>query len=114
MTSPSSIGRDRGEKLRHYQRVPSLAAILIIDQHEVCAELHTRTADGWDKIVYTDIGDVIQLPMLNCELSLAQVYHGVATEAQMEVEESEYDNQNNAPHERRRVSGGRAGQRDQA
>ena len=81
VTSPSSIGRDYGEKLSHYQRMPSLEAILIIDQHRAHAELHTRAADGWDKTVYTDLGDVIQLPMLNCELPLAQVYHGVALEA---------------------------------
>ena len=77
ITSPSSITRDRGEKLAHYKLIPSLEAFLIIDQQRLRADLHTRELDGWRAQVFTEAADVIQLPMLNCELPLDALYRGV-------------------------------------
>ena len=77
VTSPSSIEYDRVAKRDFYREVPSIQAYLIIDQHRVCAELYTRADVGWLLQVYTDPEDVIPLQMLNCELSLAEVYRGI-------------------------------------
>ena len=77
VTSPSSQDRDRLEKLGHYFDVPSIEAYLIVDQHRVCAELHTRGDAGWQSQVYTEMDDVISLAMLDCELPLDQVYLGI-------------------------------------
>ncbi len=77
VTSPSSQDRDRLEKLGYYYDVPSIEAYLIVDQHRVCAELHTRGDVGWQSQVYTEMHDVISLAMLDCELPLDQVYLGI-------------------------------------
>ena len=47
VTSPSSMDRDRQEKLEYYYDVPSIEACLIVDQHRLNAELYERGASGW-------------------------------------------------------------------
>ncbi len=80
VTSPSSEDRDRLEKLGHYYDVPTIEAYLIVDQRRVCAELYTRGDSSWRRQIYTELNDVISLAMLDCELSLDQVYLGIAFE----------------------------------
>ena len=45
--SPSTEEYDRGEKLRHYQAIPSLRAVLLVAQHERRVTLVERTPAGW-------------------------------------------------------------------
>ena len=78
VTSPSSIGRDCGEKLENYKLIPSLEGVLILDQHRVLAELHTRESDGWEMRSFNEADDIIHLPMLECDIPLSAVYRGVA------------------------------------
>ena len=78
VTSPSSMARDRSEKLGYYFSVPSIEACLIVDQHRLCAELYTRGDSDWQRQVFSEPADVISLAMLECELPLEQVYRGIA------------------------------------
>ena len=80
VTSPSSLDRDRLDKLEYYFDAPSIEAYLIIDQHQVYAELYTRGNAGWRRQAFTELDDVISLAMLECELPLDQVYRDVAFE----------------------------------
>lgn len=80
VTSPTSMDRDRLEKLEYYYEAPSIEACLIVDQHRVCAELYTRERAGWRRQAFTELDDVISLTMLDCELPLDQVYFGIAFE----------------------------------
>ena len=80
VTSPTSITRDRREKLEYYFSLPSIEAYLIVDQHRVFAELHTRGESDWRLQVFTEPTDVISLVMLECELPLDQVYRGIVFE----------------------------------
>ena len=80
VTSPSSMRRDRVDKLDYYFEAPSIEACLIVDQHRVCAELYTRGRSGWQRQTFTELQDVISLAMLDCELPLDQVYLGIAFE----------------------------------
>ena len=80
VTSPSSITRDRSEKLEYYFSVPSIEACLIVDQHRFCAELYTREDAGWQRQAFTELDDVISLAMLDCELPLSEVYRDVVFE----------------------------------
>ena len=80
VTSPSSIVYDRTDKLDYYYDVPSIEACLIVDQHRLCAELHSRADYGWQQQVFTSLDDVLPLTMLDCELPLDQVYRGIAGE----------------------------------
>ena len=81
VTSPTSIDRDRLEKLTYYYDVPSVEACLIVDQHRLNAELYTRGDSGWHRQVFAEAGDVIPLAMLDCELPLAEIYRGIEFEA---------------------------------
>lgn len=77
VTSPTSSVRDRGDKLDYYLAVASIEACLIVDQDRPRADLFTRAAEGWHVRVFDRAEDVMPLPMLDCELSLAQVYRGI-------------------------------------
>ncbi len=80
VTSPSSIARDRSDKLGYYFSVPSVEACLIVDQHRLRAELYKRGDSDWQRQVFSEPADVISLAMLGCELPLEQVYRGIAFE----------------------------------
>ncbi len=80
VTSPSSMDRDRVDKLGYYFEVPSIEASLIVDQHRVFAELYTRGKASWLRQAFTELDDVISLPMLDCELPLDQVYRDIVFE----------------------------------
>lgn len=80
ITSPTSLARDRQEKLEYYFSVPSIEAYLIVDQHRICAELHTRGENGWLSEEFAEPTDVISLTMLGCELPLDQIYRDVVFE----------------------------------
>ena len=77
VTSPSSLMRDRVDKLDLYFAVPAIKAYLIIDQERPRADLYTRAQEGWHVRVFNQAEDVIPLPMLDCELPLEQVYRGI-------------------------------------
>ena len=77
VTSPSSIDRDRGEKLRYYQSIASLQLYLVIDQHQVYVELYERQDDSWRRREYGDLEAAVSLRALNCELPLAEIYAGI-------------------------------------
>jgi len=77
VTSPTSLMRDRVDKLDLYFAVPSIEAYLIVEQDRPRADLSTRSEDGWRLRVFNRRDDVIPLPMLECELLLAQVYRGI-------------------------------------
>ena len=78
VTSPSSMMKDRVEKLGYYHSVPSVEAYLVVDQDRVHVEMHNRAAQGWETEAFSDITAVVPLPMLDCELPLATIYRGIA------------------------------------
>lgn len=78
VTSPSSIARDRSDKLGYYFSVPSIEACLIVDQHRLYAELYTRGDSDWRRQAFSEPADVITLAGLECELPLEQAYRGIA------------------------------------
>ena len=77
VTSPSSATRDLVDKLGYYLEVSSIQAYLIVEHDGPRAHLHKRAEDRWMLQIFDHADDVIQLPMLNCELLLAQVYRGI-------------------------------------
>ena len=78
VTSPSSIVRDRGNKLGYYQSIDSLQVYLVIDQHRVFVELHERQDGAWHTQEYSGLDAVIPLPALGCDLPLAEIYAGIS------------------------------------
>ena len=80
VTSPSSMDDDRGWKLALYKSLPSLRACLIIDQHRIFAELHTRADndEGWQAQTFDSLEGTIPLAALGIDLPMARVYADVA------------------------------------
>lgn len=70
---PSTEAYDRGEKLRHYQRIPSLREVLLVahDRHEI--EIQRRSGDGWERDVIGP-GEVAELTSIGCRLEVDALY----------------------------------------
>lgn len=73
--SDSTEHFDRGEKLLDYETISDLQYYLLIEQHTVRAELHTRLSlTDWNRHIATDLEEVLELPALNAKLALKDVY----------------------------------------
>lgn len=81
VTSPSSRVRDHGLKRALYQRVPSIEAYLVIDQHAAHVDVNRRIAGEWRLTSYVGLDAAISLEALGCELPLAQIYQGIIIDA---------------------------------
>lgn len=72
--SPSTEEYDRGEKLSHYQTIPSLEEIVLVahDRHEI--EVVRREATGtWSRHI-AGAGQTARLTSIMCDLALVEVY----------------------------------------
>ena len=79
--SPSTEATDRGRKFAHYQKVDSLAEVLLIAQDRVAVEHYSRQREGgWHRRETTSLDDRLILPSIGCELPLAEVYERVFRE----------------------------------
>ena len=77
--SESTADYDRGEKFRHYRRLPSLRHYVLIEQDRMRVE-HYRRREGvvWEPAgVYEAPADRVALPDLDVELPLAEIYRRV-------------------------------------
>jgi Uma2 family endonuclease len=71
--SPTTERYDRGDKLDHYKRIPSLEAVVLVAHDERRIDVWTRTGDGWQ--LTTGRGaDSVDLAAIGCALALESVY----------------------------------------
>lgn len=66
--SPATEDYDRGEKLGHYKKIPSLVEVMLVahDRHEV--EIVRRESDGsWSREI-ARASDVARLTSIQCDL----------------------------------------------
>lgn len=71
--SPSTEEYDRGEKLAHYQRIPSLAEVVLIAHDERRLEVWRREGGHWTLDVFRP-GEGARLASLGGELAVDEVY----------------------------------------
>ena len=71
--SPSTEAYDRGEKLAHYKRIPSVEEIVLIAQDRRQIEVWRREPSGWLLGVVHDGGSA-ELRSIQCKLALDDVY----------------------------------------
>ena len=72
VTSPSTAAYDRGMKLAHYKRIPSLREILIVAHDERRIELWRRGDDGWS---HREIhSGVVELTSVRAALPVDEIY----------------------------------------
>ena len=75
--SDSTEEWDRGEKLDHYKRIPSLRECILVSHRECRVEVWSRTPEGdWTQRNGTR-GETIRLDSLGCGLIVDDVYRGV-------------------------------------
>ena len=80
--SPSTGSHDRGEKFMYYRQIPSLRQYLILDSQSVHAELYSLDELGrWVLTETRDLGAVLDLSSIGCQVPLAEVYSGVEVAA---------------------------------
>jgi Uma2 family endonuclease len=71
--SPGTAGYDRGEKLAHYQRIPSLREVILVAYDERLLEVwHRDDAGAW---IRTEArAGSIRVPSIGCTLDVDDVY----------------------------------------
>lgn len=80
--SDSTEAYDRGKKFQHYQFLESLAEYVLISQDAVRVEQYIRQSDKtWQYSQYQELGDLVKLESVNCELALKDVYVKVEIES---------------------------------
>ncbi len=80
VTSPSTEEYDRGEKLGHYQRIPSLREIVMVAHRGQRIDVVRRGADGSWTTGSAEAGGRVTLLSLGCLLAVDDVYRGAAHE----------------------------------
>ena len=76
VTSPSTEDYDRGEKLRHYQSVPSLRDVVIVSHREARMTIYRRDNNGHWSTIEVKTGDSVELASVTAALAVEDVYRG--------------------------------------
>jgi Uma2 family endonuclease len=67
---------DRGQKLDHYRRIPSLAAVVLVSHRAPSIEVWERTSDGtWNRRVF-GTGQTAAIETLPASLLIDEIYLG--------------------------------------
>jgi Uma2 family endonuclease len=79
ITSDSTEDYDRGEKLEHYRRIPSLEAIVIVSHREPRIEVWSRPAgsESWTK-TESGVGAAATIPGIACKLDVHAIWRAAA------------------------------------
>lgn len=76
--SKSTEARDRGWKFEQCQLIPSLQQYLLVSQYRVLVDNFVRTDHGtWELTSLRKLTDVLPLPTLQSQLTLAEIYEGI-------------------------------------
>lgn len=79
VTSPSTIGRDEGDKFVAYQAVTTLREYLLVSQNAMRVTHYTRQANGsWERRDVTDVDASIELEPVGCALKMRDIYEGLS------------------------------------
>ena len=71
---------DRGEKLEHYKKAPSLMAVVLVSHRERKIEVWSREASAWEVMAYGR-GQVARISSPNCSLDVDAVYDAASEHA---------------------------------
>ena len=66
---------DEGEKKEAYLTIPTLMLYILVEQDSEAIQVFRRTPQGFQRELYAE--GVIQMPEINCRLSLEEIYQGV-------------------------------------
>jgi Uma2 family endonuclease len=74
VTSPSTEVYDRGERLEHYKRIPSLQAVLIVAHAETRVDVWRRGSGEEWAVESVGPEGAVRLESLSCELPVTEIY----------------------------------------
>jgi len=77
VTSKSTETIDRREKLSSYKSIESLQTYLIISQETMFVEAYQRQQQTWLMTHYTQPNELIELPCLNTNISVEEIYKSI-------------------------------------
>ena len=73
--SPSTEGKDRGEKFMRYQQIDTLKSYLLVAQDEPRVEQFSRRGDeGWDYTLVSGLEGELSIPALGITLAMSEIY----------------------------------------
>jgi Uma2 family endonuclease len=75
--SRSTAKFDREAKFREYQQIDSLQYYLLVNQNSPQITLFTKQDDSWVNNNYTSLNNVIELPVVNCQLLMSDIYWNI-------------------------------------
>ena len=86
--SPSTEAYDRGEKFGHYRHLASLQEYVLVSQDKVLVEHYRRqekqgstapvTGKDWIFTDFQELGEILPLTSIQCELPLQEIYERVS------------------------------------
>jgi Uma2 family endonuclease len=71
VTSDRREAYDRGSKLEHFKRIPSLREIVIVSHREPRLTIHRRDGEGWSCV---ESADGMELSSIGCALDAKEIY----------------------------------------
>ena len=74
VSSDSTEKFDRGLKLKHYQQIPTLGAVVLVAQRERRIEVVSRQTDGSWLTRTSGPGETAEIPTIDCTLVVDDVY----------------------------------------
>jgi len=77
VTSKSTETIDRREKLSSYKSIESLQTYLIVSQETMFIEAYQRQQQTWLMTHYTQPNELIELPCLNTNISVEEIYESI-------------------------------------
>jgi Uma2 family endonuclease len=90
--SPSTRRYDLEEKLSAYLTIPSLECFIALEQHQPIAIVVRRSDGGFQRQMVEGIDGHIDLPFIDCSLSMREIYEGVEfTDQCIQEPDSEYE-----------------------
>lgn len=75
--SPSTMRYDRFQKLEEYKLNPAIKVILLVDTEAPQVTVWRRGPEGWGYTELAGLDAVIELPEIDTELPLAELYEGL-------------------------------------
>jgi Uma2 family endonuclease len=75
--SPSTREKDRRQKLRAYQQIPTVQQYLMIEAKEAMVQVLRRRGSDWLYETFGTKDDVVDIPSLDFKITLADIYEGV-------------------------------------
>ena len=85
--SPSTEKYDRSVKFQAYQQIESLTDYLLISQDKPLVEHFQRQSGGqWLYTAHRGLAAIAQLPSIDCQLPLAEIYDRVEFPPEEELE----------------------------